>query len=534
MAAECVFVGTEASTGLVMNQAVKLAEFDISKITRSAGLPSDEKANANLAFQRTREQLTALMAGVDQTAADILEFQIELLSDFSATTVAAIDSGKSGSEAWIDCLDSEIASYLESGDEYLAARITDLTDLKNRVLKIMFGLDSTPCAFSAATPAILLAHDLTPTDFLSIEPAALAGIALVQGSPTSHVSILAKSRGIAMLVGCDRQIMDIPDGQQVILDSKAGQLIANPGILKLADFMTQKNANDKKAKLAGARVNEPAILPDGEKVRICANVDDVSLLREIDITPFDGIGLVRTEFMYSDTHCPTEEEQYAIYCAILAWADGRPVTFRTLDAGGDKPVKGLVVENEANPFLGIRGYRLSRMHPDIFSCQLRALARAAVIGPMKVMIPMITQPSEMDECRQIFTRVFEALSRESIAYAKPQLGMMIEVPSAALMAAQFDADFFSIGTNDLIQYTLAKARDNPSLGYLAEPSAAVLQLVSMSVSAAKAKNIDLSVCGDMASNEDGVKALLQAGVRSISIAPAQVARVKDIIRTWNM
>ena len=218
---------------------------------------------------------------------------------------------------------------------------------------------------------------------------------------------------------------------------------------------------------------------------------------------------------------------------ILEWADGRPVTIRTLDAGGDKPIPGVTVDGESNPFLGVRGIRLSLVRTDLLRVQLRALARAAVHGPLKIMVPMVTVVRELAEVRDMMARVTVELAAEDIAHAAPEIGMMVEVPAAALTAESFDADFYSIGSNDLIQYTMAAARDNPAVANLADAAnPAVLELIARTVSAANDRGVEVSLCGDMASEPGHIGALLKAGLRTISVAPAQVGRVKRAVNSY--
>ena len=270
------------------------------------------------------------------------------------------------------------------------------------------------------------------------------------------------------------------------------------------------------------------MLPNGEPVAVMINVDDPALLDGIDPATCDGVGLTRTEFLFhGKAELPDEAAQQAVYRRLLAWAGDRPVTIRTLDAGGDKPIPGLTPEREDNPVLGVRGLRLSLARPEIFRVQIRALLRAAPLGNLKVMLPMVTAPREFDEARSLFEEELADLQSEGSAAAMPALGMMIEVPAAALRIAEFAADFFSIGSNDLVQYTTACSRDNPGVAGLYDAlDPAVLELIGRVVAGGRARDREVSLCGDMASDSAGLQALMERGLRAVSVAPAALARVK--------
>jgi phosphotransferase system enzyme I (PtsI) len=265
-------------------------------------------------------------------------------------------------------------------------------------------------------------------------------------------------------------------------------------------------------------------------VRVLVNIDDPAIIETIAPETCDGVGLTRTEFLFQ-TRLPDEATQLAFYRRLLDWAGGRPVTIRTLDAGGDKPVPGLTLP-EDNPFLGVRGVRLSLARPEVFRVQLRALARAAAgaAGRLKVMVPMVTVPAELDRVREMLATEVVALRADGIAAAMPPVGMMVEVPAAALTAEAFAADFYSIGSNDLIQYVTASARDNAAVARLADPrNPAVAELIARTVAAGETRGVEVSLCGDMASSPDLAATLLRAGVRVFSVAPAQVGVVKQAI-----
>jgi phosphotransferase system enzyme I (PtsI) len=282
---------------------------------------------------------------------------------------------------------------------------------------------------------------------------------------------------------------------------------------------------------ADARRVEPACTADGRRIAVLLNVAEPQDLAGLDPSICDGIGLVRTEFLFEASRgLPDEDAQYAVYRRILDWAEGRPVTIRTLDAGGDKPIAGLTIEGESNPFLGLRGIRLSLARPEVFRVQLRALSRAAEHGALKVMLPMIAVPSELDRVAAMLDEEFASLRAQGIACVRPPLGIMVEVPAAALRAEDFDAAFYSIGSNDLTQYTMAAARDIGAVADLNDTgNPAVLALIAQTVEAGRKRGVEVSLCGDAAADTRLTTALLATGLTILSVSPIAVARLKAAI-----
>lgn len=272
-------------------------------------------------------------------------------------------------------------------------------------------------------------------------------------------------------------------------------------------------------------------MANGERVQVLINVARPEELSGIDPEHVDGIGLVRTEFLFhARDHLPDEEEQYRVYRYMAKWAGGRPVTIRTLDAGGDKPIPGLTQAGESNPFLGVRGVRLSLRRPEVLMVQLRALARAATHGNVKVMVPMVTLPDELAQCRLLLAQAVRELQASGVQAVLPPLGMMVEVPAAALSIAAFDSDFYSIGSNDLLQYLMAASRDEPELAALASPGPAFWRLLREMVEHGRSTRREVSLCGDLASDARHVPELLRCGLRILSVAPASLASVKAAVR----
>jgi phosphotransferase system enzyme I (PtsI) len=518
--------GRFAAPGIALGPLVRMTpvEHEVRQYRSSA-----EGRQALLdALGVSQEDLSALshQAGDDEAEA-ILAFQIALLEDDSlvAPALARIDAGDPANQAWSAAIDPEIASYDAAEDPYFRARASDLRDLRDRVLRHLAGeTDQT-----VPSGVILAADDMPPSTFLATDWRD-GGLVLRRGSPSSHVAILAKSRGVPMIVGVD--VDHLEDGTDALLDGDAGLLIVDPDAHMRANF-SQRRTKQSKAREAAASFSGPTLTATGELVRVMINVTGLAELSTLDPAHVDGIGLMRTEFLFQGREkLPTEEEQYRIYRRMLEWAAGKPVTIRTLDAGGDKPIAGLTQPGDMNPFLGVRGVRLSLRHTEVFRAQLRALARAGVAGNLKVMIPMVTVPEELDRCRALFEQACDELRREGQRAQMPPLGMMVEVPAAALTIEDFNADFFSIGSNDLIQYMAAASRDEPQLADLARPSRAVFSLIGHVVNHANRSGREASLCGDLAGDPEQVAALLDQGLRVLSVAPGVLGPVKAAIARY--
>jgi phosphotransferase system enzyme I (PtsI) len=518
--------GRAAAPGLAVAPLMRLtAAKSENRQYRSA---SGERQALADAIEASKADLVVLTDKVaDSEAEAVLAFQIALLEDenLAAPAFAGIAGGQPAHQAWRAALDAEIASYEHADDPYFRARASDLRDLLDRVLRRLSG------EVDQAVPGgvIVAAEDMPPSVFLSTDWQN-GGLVLRRGSPSSHVAILARSRGVPMIVGVD--IDQLESGVDAILDGNAGALIVNPDPAVRADY-EQRLTEQAEANRAASSFSGPALTANGEPVKVMINITGLAELRDIDASKVDGIGLMRTEFLFQGREkFPTEEEQYQIYRQMANWAAAKPVTIRTLDAGGDKPIAGLTDSGDPNPFLGVRGVRLSLKRPDVFRLQIRALARAAVAGNLKVMIPMVTVPEELDRCRALFHDAVYKLRSEGHEAIVPPLGMMVEVPAAALTIEDFEADFFSIGSNDLIQYVAAASRDEPQLADLARPSRAIFNLIRHIVDHAQRTGREVSLCGDLAGEPDRIAALLDQGLRIFSVAPGVLAPVRAAIARY--
>ena len=516
--------GSAASDGLYMGPVRRLG---VRTAERRAGSPDAEHQVLRHAISLAVEELAALMERVEGEAQDMLGFQTAMLEDdaLSRPAFSAIESGVGAHVAWADALNAEIAGYDVSEDEYFRARAADLKDMRDRVLRHVTG----EAEQDALPGAVLAGEDIGPTAFLETDWSRGGAIALAGGSTTSHVAMLARARGIPMVVGLgDTGFMD---ARRLIVDGETGAVLADPDAAAEAAYRQQMAALAE-SRVAAERFRfRPALRRSGERIELLVNVAGVEELDHIDPSSCDGIGLMRSEFLFRDgAPLPDEDTQYRAYRRFLEWAEGRPVTIRTLDIGGDKPIRGLTPEGETNPFLGLRGVRLTLAHEAVFRTQLKALLRAAAHGPLKVMIPMVTVPEEIATTSRLIAACLADLAAQGIAAKAPPLGIMVEVPAVAVAPELFRADFFSIGSNDLTQYVTAASRDDARVAALNDPShPAVLRLVAAVARHGRETGTPVSLCGDMASEPRHVAALLAAGITSLSVAPARIAAVKAAI-----
>jgi phosphotransferase system enzyme I (PtsI) len=496
----------------------------------ATGTPADERAALQRAVGEAAAALQALSDRADDAlAGEVLTFQIALLHDPELLAPAAplLARGESAAAAWCASVDDLIDAYAGDAQEYFRARADDLRDLRQRVLDLLGGVGAV--ARELPEGAILVAETLTPSRFLEVDWRRTGGAALAAGSATSHMAMLARARGVPLVTGLGSRALSLADGAPAVLDAEAGQLLVDPDRAALSDYRARLRDRVAAARVDARYRDAPARTADGTRIEVLINVDDPRVLDDVDPAICDGVGLTRTEFLFRDG-VPDEETQFEAYRKVVAWAQGRPVTIRTLDAGGDKPVPGLTPAGESNPFLGVRGLRLSLAQPAAFRTQLRALLRAGASGPLKIMLPMVTAPGEVDAAREIFGSVQAELAGRGAVGTDVAFGVMVETPSAALQPAAFAADFYSIGTNDLVQYVMAAARDIEAVAHLQDPrDPAILELIGRVAAAGRARGVEVSVCGEMAARADCVPALLDAGIRTLSAPPAAVARVKRAV-----
>ncbi len=496
-------------------------------LRRASGDPARERRDLDAAIRAAIAAIAELAAKEDGEAAAILEFQVAMLEDEAlvAPAHARIAEGADAATAWWDAVAAQIADY-QAGDEYFRARAADLRDLRDEVSRHLSGQG----AAHFPDGAVLAGEDVTPSRFLSVDWTRGGGIALFAGSPSSHVAMLARSRGVPMIVGIGA--LDLAGHETAIVDGDAGRIVLSP---KSGDWSAFESAKARVATRAASdaiAMTRPAVTRDGVAVKVMINVAEPEELDRLDAAMSDGVGLVRTEFLFG-RGIPDEETQYRAYRRIAEWAGAKPVVLRTLDAGGDKPVPGLTIAGESNPFLGTRGIRLSLARPDVFRVQVRAMARAAVHGNVRIMLPMVTVPDEIDRAAALLDAEVAALQAAGVPCLRPPLGIMVEVPAVAIAPALFSrAAFFSIGSNDLTQYVTAAARDIAAVASLNDAThPAVISLIGQVVMAGAKLGREVSLCGDMGGDAKHLPMLIAAGLRTVSVAPPLVGAVKAAIAT---
>jgi phosphocarrier protein FPr len=470
----------------------------------------------------TARELGESEAGVFDAHLMLLD-DAELLDDVRRR----VEAGTSAPRAWSDVMEATSASIENLADDYLRARAADVRALRDQVLLAMLGRTS---AFEARS-GVLVASDLTPAQTAALDRQIVAGIVLAYGSPTAHSAILARSRGIPMVVGAGPGMLATPDGTAMAIDGETGEVLVDPDPDTLLTIKARAVDRDRRIEEAMSAARLPAVTRDGTTVQVAANVGDAGDAAVAMDHGADLAGLVRTEFLFlGRDSAPTVAEQEAAYRAVASRFGGRRVVIRTFDVGGDKPLPYVDMAAEANPFLGLRGIRLALARPDLLRDQLLAICRVAAEEPVSVMFPMVSQVDELREARVILgeaARLAGGPLPDGL-----EVGAMIEVPAAALKAAALVpfVDFLSIGTNDLTQYVLAAERGNESVSAIADPlDPAVLRLVD-AVCQAAAGRVRVAVCGEVASDLAAVPVLIGLGVDELSVAPYAVPLVKQRIR----
>ncbi|HUB94628.1 MAG TPA: phosphoenolpyruvate--protein phosphotransferase [Stellaceae bacterium] len=432
--------------------------------------------------------------------------------------------------------------FAAMGDAYLSARIEDIRVVGSRIVR---SLTKTPYAAFQALPegTVILAEELTPADTALLDPRRIAGFATTLGGAQGHTAIMARALNLPAVLGIADLLTDVSSGDTVLIDGGAGIVVLNPRPDTVAEFIGRRDALEREQRRLQRTRRLPAVTKDDVEITLQANLE---LPRELDqalAAGAQGIGLVRTEFLYMNRDdLPDEDEQYKAYAELVRGMEGRPVTIRTLDIGGDKvagPLSAAMADGGVNPALGLRAIRLSLKDRRLLDAQLAAMLRAAALGPVRILLPMISTVDEIIAVREAMAQVVRRLRRRNarIANPLPALGVMIEIPGAALAADALAgvADFFAIGTNDLIQYTLAIDRGDEQVAHLYNPlHPAVLRLIQFAVEAALRARKPVCLCGEMAGDPRYTALMLGLGIRDLSMAPSNIPRVKERIRRLDM
>lgn len=527
-----IILGVAASPGVAVGNTYHQRRQAI-RVEETADSPQTERRKLDKAIDQAALEIESLRAKVhaqgDPSKAAIFAAHQELLADPELMDLAssAIDRGKSAAFAWQQTYTAQANTLAQLKSELLAQRANDLRDVGDRVLRILTGVKAEALVLPANS--ILLAEDLTPSDMANLDPMRVVGFATVAGGATSHVAILARSMGIPAIAGIEPRILDLADGTPVILDGTKGRVKLNASVDELE--ATQDRIARQKARQAEdlEHAFEPAITQDGHQIEVVANIGSQKDAEASLKVGGEGVGLLRTEFVFMEASAaPTEDEQEAIYASILRVLGDRPMIIRTLDVGGDKPLPYLPMAHEENPFLGERGIRLGFDRPELMRTQFRAILKASTAGKARVMFPMIARMEELEMAKAVMEE-----ERQKLGVPPIEIGIMVEVPAAAVSAERFAAqvDFFSIGTNDLTQYTLAMDRGHPKLApYVDALNPSVLRMIDLTVRGAEKHGKWVGVCGGMAGDPQAVPILVGLGVKELSVSVPVIPAVKAQVR----
>jgi len=536
--------GVSASPGIVIGPAF-VRDDDRVHVSRQLIDPAHIEAEVER-FQKaladTARELRAIKSDIakrmGEDHARIFDAHLLILDDrmlVDETNAAIRNECQNAAAAFERVINKVIASIAGIEDEYLKERTIDVQDVKRRVLRMLIGKD-TRTVNRPTEPSILLAHDLAPSDTAQLDRRTVLGYATDLGGRMSHTAIIARSQGLPAVVGLENLVNRVETGDIIIVDGNAGSVIVNPTPETIEQYQTEIKRFEQLEEQLLTLTGYPAQTLDGRSFTLSANVDAAGEVESVLDHGGQGIGLFRTEYYFiSQEYLPSEEDQYKVYRQVVEGMGSRPVVIRTLDIGGDKIASYLHSSPELNPFMGWRGIRFCLTRKDIFKTQLRAIYRASAHGTVKIMFPMISQIEEIERAKEICADVREDLAKERYKMGNNvPLGIMVETPSAVALADQFarEVDFFSIGTNDLIQYAMAVDRGNSKIAHLyqhLQPS--ILRLLRLTVEAARRRKIPVSVCGEMAGDRLSVPILVGLGIDEFSVSPNVIPEVKRIIRS---
>lgn len=502
-----------------------------------------ETARYEDAVRAAKEQLCGLyekaLKEVGEANAAIFEIHQMMLEDedYADSVKNIIASQMVNAEYAIGVTADNFANmFAAMEDDYMRARAADVRDISERLLTILEGKQDSK--LEADEPVIILAQELAPSETVQMDKDKILAFVTVQGSANSHTAILARTMGIPALVHTDTQVKEVLNGKRAIVDGFAGVLYLEPDEETLQKMRKKQAKEEEKKKLLLELKGKKDVTLDGHEIMLYANIGnakDLALVLENDAS---GIGLFRSEFIYlKSKDYPTENEQFQIYKSVAEAMGGKKVIIRTLDIGADKKADYFSLESEENPALGYRAIRICLNEPEIFKTQLRAILRAGVYGNIAVMYPMITSASEVRQIKQLMEEAKKELDRQQIAYADVKQGIMIETPAAVMISGELakEVDFFSIGTNDLTQYTLAVDRQNPKLDAFYDPHhPAVLRMINLVIENAHKAGIWAGICGELGADTELTKEFLAMGVDELSVSPGCILPIRKIIRETDL
>ncbi|NWQ41383.1 phosphoenolpyruvate--protein phosphotransferase [Bacillus sp. EB106-08-02-XG196] len=533
--------GIAASNGIAIAKAYRLVEPNLSFEKQTIEDADSEVSRFKEAIEKSKAELEAIRdraqveLGADKAA--IFEAHLLVLTDpeLNGPIEDKIKSEKVNAEAALkDTADMFVMMFEQMDNEYMKERAADIRDVTKRVLSHLLGVQLVNPSM-IAEEVIIVAEDLTPSDTAQLNRQYVLGFTTDIGGRTSHSAIMARSMEIPAVVGTKSATEDINNGDLVIVDGLKGEVHINPTPELVEEYRNIHQQYEAQKTEWAKLVNEKTVSADDHHVELAANIGTPNDLKGVIENGGEGVGLYRTEFLYMGRdQLPTEEEQFEAYKAVLEGMNGKPVVVRTLDIGGDKELPYLQLPKELNPFLGFRAIRLCLEEQDIFRTQLRALLRASSYGNLKVMFPMIATLDEFREAKAILEEEKQKLISAGQKVSEDiELGIMVEIPSTAVLADQFakEVDFFSIGTNDLIQYTMAADRMNQRVSYLYQPySPSILRLVKMVIDAAHAEGKWAGMCGEMAGDETAIPLLLGLGLDEFSMSATSILKARSQIK----
>ena len=537
--------GKGVSEGLAMAQ-IHLFTPKLPEISRQPAADAEaEVAKLEKTLAAAEEELRGLYETakekMGEQEAEIFDAHLTILGDEYSVRepiIQRIREQKQNAAAAIEDQFDELAQMFRAlGDELMAERAADAEDLKQQLLRICLGCGRQDLSVLPGD-VIVLAEELTPSDTVRMDTAHVKGIATRLGGATAHSAIIARTLGIPAAAGIDGWQTEALNGHMAILDGADGTLTVDPTDEETACYQSRKAQADCEAQALEAFRTCPSQTKDGAALEICANIGTPQEAQQAMKYGADGVGLFRSEFLFMDRDAlPTEDEQFEAYRTAAQTMAGKPLIIRTLDVGGDKKLPTLELPHEDNPFLGFRAIRMTLSHPEIFRPQLRAILRAAAYGDVRVMFPMIGSMDQLREAKALLREQEQTLQAEGVPTGPVKVGMMVEIPAAAVLAEEFakEVDFFSIGTNDLTQYTLAVERGNAAVAHLYAPEhPAVLRLIAMTAQAAAERHIPCGMCGEAAGDPKLAPAFVGMGVNELSMSPRRVPAVRKLLSGLTM
>ncbi|MQA80525.1 MAG: phosphoenolpyruvate--protein phosphotransferase [Streptosporangiales bacterium] len=527
------FRGLAAAPGSALGPVRHLRLTDVPDPDGSPGTRDEEAQRLRTAVGDVGRELAAARddaaATLGAEAADILEMQALLLDDAALldAAVARVGEGEPAGRAWRGAVAGVVTAYAGVDDDYQRARVDDIEDVGRRVVAALAGV---PVRRTVSGPGVVVAEVLGPADTAALDRSLVRGILTASGAPTGHAAILARALGVPAVVGAGEAVLRLDEAQPVLLDGDTGAVYVQPDRTVRREYERRQAAAGAAHDAALLTATEPAVTSDGVRITVEANVGSLADASDAARQGADGVGLLRTEFLFlGRDEPPTEDEQVEAYTAVAVRLGGGVVTVRTLDVGADKPAPYLRQAREDNPFLGVRGLRLGLARPDVLSTQLRAVLRVAADHPVRVMFPMVSSLDELDEASALLDR---ARAEVGTGVHLP-VGVMVEVPAVGLLAEAFAerVDFLSVGTNDLTQYVLAADRGNAGVAALGDAChPAVLALVRRTALAARDRDRPVAVCGELAGDPTVTSLLVGLGVTELSVVPTAVPLVKQAVR----